>query len=509
MKTKIFKAATGLVLLGVSAGAFAGKAENSMVVAINKEIQSLDSLYSTSRESLILSHLLSDQLVSVDPTTGEYMPALAESFSFVDPSTIEFVIREGVKFHDGSDLTVEDVVYSINWAASDEGQTYRRTMVSLWFDRVEKVDDRRLRLYSKFPYPLALRDIATFVQTRKAGSYHKDGKVNIDAFASDYNGTGPFKVSSFSMGSGLVLERFEDYYANSPKGVLSLDKLVLKPVTDWGTLTAEMMAGNVDWSYSIPEDVATSVASMPTIKHISGPELRIAFINLDAKGMTGENNPLTKLKVRQALNYAVNRKSIVKNLVNDSAFVINAACHPSQFGCASDVKAYEYDPEKAKKLLTEAGYPDGFEFEMWAHVDKPVVEAIAADLAKVGVKVKMNWAKLGTLDKARNQEETQAYLGTWGSFGTFDVAASADHFISGSDRNLHNDTTIESLFVDAQKTTDSQAREQMYKEALKRFAEQAYWVPMFSYSVNFLANNDVEFTPWADGVPRLYELNWK
>lgn len=509
MKTKILKAVAGIALLGASAGVFAGKADNSMVVAINKEIQSLDSLYSTSRENLILSLLLSDQLVNVDPDSGEYKPALAESFSYVDPKTIEFVIREGVKFHDGSNLTVEDVIYSINWAASDEGQTRRKGMIKMWLDHVEKVDDRRLRVHMKSSYPLALRDIAMFVQTRKDGAYHKDGKINIDALATEYNGTGPFKVSRFSMGSGLVLERFEDYYAGSPKGAPELDKLVLKPVSDWGTLTAEMMAGTVDWSYNIPEDVAQNVSVMPALEHVTGPNLRIAFVNLDAKGVTGEGHPLTKLKVRQALNHAINRESIVNNLVKGSASVIDAACHPAQFGCVGDVTAYEYNPAKAKSLLAEAGYPDGFEFELWAYRDKPVAEAIAADLAKVGVKVKMNWAKLGTLNKARKQGNTQAYFGTWGSFGTFDVAAIANHFVAGSDRNLNGDEAIESLFEEAQKTTDPEVRKPLYGDALKRFADQAYWIPLFSYSVNFLANKDIAFTPWEDGVPRLYELTWK
>lgn len=489
--------------------AFADKASDTLVVAANKEIQTLDSLYSTARENVILSYLTSDQLVVRDPETNEYLPALASSYSYVDERTVDFVLRDGVTFHDGSPVTAEDIVFSFDWTASEAAATKRGAFIRGWFESAEALDDKTIRVTAKKPYPLMLRDIAMFVQTRKAGSYGSASEPDTSALTQEFNGTGPYRVVSFDMGAGVTLEKYDGYYANSPKSTDGAKTIVIRPIPEWGTVSAEMISGGVQFSYTVPDDTAQNLGTLPMVDHVPGPTTRIGFLILDAGGVTDPEGPMTHLKVRQAMNHAVNKQAIVDHLVGGSSVVINALCYDGMFGCTQDVTTYEYDVEKAKTLLAEAGYPDGFELELWAYRDKPVTEAVAADLAKVGIKANINYVKLSAFSKARAAEEAPSMHGTWGYYATPDVGAITNHFAAGSNRNLNRDPELESLFDAALSTIDDEERAGLYAQALKLSADMAYHVPIYRFSENYVAGKDVAFTPPSDGLVRLNEITWK
>jgi len=270
------------------------------------------------------------------------------------------------------------------------------------------------------------------------------------------------------------------------------------------------MSGGIDWMYSVPTDMAENMGTTGKAIHLKGPTLRVGFIVLDSAGVTAKDGPLTKKAVRQALNHAIDRQAIVDNLVKGDSKVVDSACHPAQFGCTQDVRHYAYDPKKAKKMLAEAGYPNGFEMELWAYREKDVAEAIAAELAKVGVKVKLRYVKLDALNKARRKGQIPAYFGSWGSGGLADTAAIADvHWREGSDRNMSGDPEVTKLMIGAEKTRDAEKRADLYKKGLKRIAEEAYWVPLFAFTQNYLVSNDLNFPVPRDGMPRLYKSSWK
>ncbi|MDP5220387.1 ABC transporter substrate-binding protein [Ruegeria sp. 2205SS24-7] len=506
LKSTLSKAA---LIAALATQAWADKEDDTLVVAFNKEVQTLDGLYSTSRENILLTYLTSDQLVTLDPETQEYHPALAESYSHIDDQTIEFVLREGVTFHNGSPVTPEDIAFSFEWVASDASKTKRGAFVRSWFDSVEVIDNRTIRVKSKKPYPLMLRDIAMFVQTRQSGSYGALDAPNIDAQTQSLNGTGPYEIVEFDKGGGLTLKKFDGYYGDSPKVTDGAETIVIRPIPEWGTVSAEMISGGVHFAYTVPDDTAQNLGTLPMIEHIVGPTTRIGFLILDAGGVTDENGPMTNQKVRQAMNHAVNRQAIVDHLVGGKSVVIDSLCYEGMFGCSQDVTSYEYDPEQAKALLAEAGYPDGFEFDLWAYRDKPITEAVAADLAKVGIKANINFVKLSALSKARAAEEAPAMHGTWGYYATQDIGAISNHFVAGSNRNLNRDPELEDLFKAGLETIDPQERTDLYGKALRLAADQAYHVPIYRFSENYVANQDVNFEAPADGLVRLNEITWK
>jgi len=487
---------------------YASKKNDTLVVAFVREILNLDYMQTTKREYIILSDLIDETLFHIDSTTFKIVPNLATSYNYTDEKTIDVVLRQDVTFHDGSKMTADDIVYTYQYVIEDTANKPHKTTVR-WLESVEKTGTYSVRFKLKTTYPLALRDMARRIRIRKNGVYGTTGNYDKQAQAAALNGLGPYKVKSFNPGKDVILERFDGYFTG-PKGQPAIGKIKIRSIPDLGTQQAELMTGNIDWMYNVPMDVARNMAGTGRAVHIEGPSMRIGFIPLDAAGYTGADNPLTKVNVRRAIIHAIDRESIIKNLVGGTSKVVHAACHPIQFGCTDDVRKYEYDPEKAKKMIVDAGYPNGFNLDLWAYREKQVSEAMASDLKKVGINVNLRYSKLSALNKARRAREIPAYFGTWGSGGTADVAAIANvHWSSDSDRNLSGDLKVTELMLGGENTVDPKEREALYRQGLQLIAEQAYWVPLYAFTLNYLTSNDLNFPVPQDGLPRLYESSWK
>jgi peptide/nickel transport system substrate-binding protein len=490
--------------------ALAGKADDTLRVAFTEEILELDYNYTTKREYIIISDLIDDTLFSVDPETNEFRPALASGYEYLDELTIEVTLRDDVTFHNGKKLTAADVAYTYNWMIDPASESNAGATHESWLESVDVVDELTVRFNLKNDYPLAIRDLASRVRIRPENTYHVNGEVVRNAAALEPIGLGPYRVASFEPGQELVLERFDEYYSDSPKGDPAIKTITIRTIPDIGTQQAELMSGGLDWMYNVPLDVAQSMGATPAAEHLSGPDLRVSFIVLDAAGYTDPEGPLTNPLVRRAMNHAVNKADIAQYLVGGTAQAIHTPCHPAQFGCVTDIANYEYNPERAKELFAEAGYPDGFPLDLWAYRERPMAEAVAADLGLAGIDVNLRYVQLESLNQARANREIPAYIGTWGSGGTADTAAIASiHFNETTDRNLSGDEEVSRLIQAAEETSDQDERLAIYTEALNIIADQAYWVPLVTYSVNYLVNPELDFPLSADGLPRLYEASWK
>lgn len=506
------KAVSLAVLLGstiIATGVQAGPDDNTLRAAFVEEILELDYNYTTKREYIIISDLIDENLFRVDPDTNEFLPSLATDYEYLDPMTIEVRLREGVTFHDGRPFRAADVAYTYNWVVDPDSQSHAGPTHANWLRSVEVVDDLTVRFHLLADYPLAIRDLAARVRIRPEGTYHPDGRVVRNAAALAPVGLGPYRVASFQPGQELVLERFDGYFTDGPKGDPSIGRIVIRTIPDIGTQQAELMSGGIDWMYNVPLDVAEAMGRTPLAQHLSGPDLRVSFIVLDAGGHTDPQGPLTNRLVRQAMNHAVNRNEIAEYLVGGSATGIHTPCHPAQFGCDQSVRDYPYDPTRGRELLAEAGYANGFPLDLWAYRERPLAEAVASDLQAIGINVNLRYVQLASLDQARAARQIPAYIGTWGSGGTADTAAIANiHFNATTDRNLTGDPRVTELILAAEATSDQAERARLYTEALGLIAEEAYWVPLVSYSVNYLVSPNLDFPLSADGLPRLFGASW-
>ena len=489
----------------------AGKSNNTLNVAFPREVVTLDGLYSNLRENDILSLVVDDVLYTVNPETLTAQPLVALSHKMIDDRTIDVELRRGVKFHDGSELTAEDVAYSYIWTINPKSGTNFTRRIAFWLESATATGPYTVRFKMKAPYAMFFYDLVYHSKLRKKGAYDKpDGAQDPAAQSLKLNSTGPYRVTEFRPGQRIVLQRVKDYRKDSPKSASTIENIVIRTIPEWSTQAAEVMSGGIDWTYQVPYEIAEDVAKSGRAVHLSGPSMRIGYIVMDAAGKHQAKNPFTNVKVRQAVNHAIDREAIATKIVRGQAGALHTACNPAQFACAQEVTKYEYSPQRAKALLAEAGYPNGFEVDFWAARERPIMEAIANQLRQAGIKANLRYVKGPTLSKARKDGQVIMYYGSSGSFSVPDAGAVVpDKFAADSDENYTGNPEVGQAVAAAVNTYDPKARTQNFRKALQLIADQAYWAPVYYYSEEYLVSREVEFAAPKDGMQRLFLVRWK
>lgn len=503
MKYPLTAAAVAALALAASP-ALAGPEDNNLTIGLGEEFPNLDGYFNTSRDGVVMTRHLFDTLIWRDPETFEYLPLLATDWRLIDDTTWEFDLREDVTFHDGSAFTAEDVVFTLNLYADPDTGARSQASVS-WIDRAEAVDDFTVRIVSKTPFPAALEFVAGSLPIYPSDAYEAAGT---EAFGQAPIGTGPYRLASVDGGS-YTLEANEAYFTDGGKGTPSIETLTWRVIPDSATRIAELIGGGIDWTWNVPTDQVEQLAGMPNIEAELGSTMRIAMIALDAAGRTGEGNPLTDVRVRRAINHAIDRDTIVENLLGGDGQVVNVPCYPMQFGCdESAATVYDYDPDGARALLAEAGYADGFEVRMISYRDRARAEAVQAYLGAVGITVNLEMLQPRASFSAWREGETGTWYGDWGSFSIADASASTGNFFDGSSNDGARDEEVMALLAEANSSVDPELRQANFSQAIARITEQAYWVPMHTIVMGYAYNADLNFTPHVDELPRFFMASW-
>jgi peptide/nickel transport system substrate-binding protein len=486
----------------------AEKAADSLRIQFTDAVPNVDMYFNSQRTGLILAHQAWDMLVHRDPATFDIKPALATEWKFVGDNQLDLNIRQGVKFHDGSQLTAEDVVYTINMA-SDPASKVATPSNYAWIDKAEKTGDYAVSIKMKKPTPAALEYLA-MVTPIHPKAYRE--KVGPQGFAEKPVGAGPYKIVKNDQGKSVLYERFEDYYKDSPKGRPAIKTLDVRFVPDLATEVTNLLGRQTDWIWNINPDQMAQINKVPYLQAHQQESMRVGYLSIDAAGRSGKDNPLTKLKVRQAIWHAVNRKEFADKLVQGGSRVPPAPCFPSQFGCDGDVAVkYDYDPKKAKELLKEAGYPDGFETEFLTYVQPTSWPAAVQNyLAAVGIKARINQMQVApAIDKA-HKGEAPLYMGSWGSYSINDVSAILPvMFGEGALDDYAKDPELWKLIAQGGKTSDKAVRAKAYSAAIKIATENAYWLPINTYVNAYAYAKDLDFKTFPDELPRFYMAKWK
>ena len=503
-------ACAGAVLSLSSVEAFANKADDTLNWSTTREIAVVDPYYNNTRELVIMGHMGWDGLVFRDLETGEFKPLLATSWNWTNETTLDLELRNDVKFHDGSDFGADDVVYTLNHVSNKDNGVLTFRNVS-WIKNAEKLGDHSVRINLHKPFPPALAYLANAVFIMPAGHYDSapakaDG--NKDFGAVNPVGTGPYKVTDTKAGEFVLMEKFDGYMTDGPKGTPQIGKMRFRTIAERNTQLAELLTGGLDWIWDVPKDQAERLAGNPGITVENAKTFRVSYMAFDVDGDSG-TDVFTNKKVRQAVAHAINREAIATNLVGPASEVIHSACHPDQFGCTQDVPQYEYDPAKAKALLAEAGYPDGFEFDIYAYREREFTEAVIGDLAEIGVRAKMNFMQYRALRDIVRKGETPINHMTWGSYSIPDVSAIVSNFFThGPDDPAKDDETKGYLDI-ADNSLDEETRLENYKKAFSRISEEVYWLPMFTYAKYYAFSSDLDFQATPDEIPRFYATKWK
>jgi peptide/nickel transport system substrate-binding protein len=511
MKRLCLAAAGLLTILGlVATPADAGKKDDTLVWATDRDNPIADPYYLNTRELVVIGHQVWDTLVVIDPKTAEIKPLLATKWEWAGPTALVMELRKGVKFHSGKVMDADDVVYTLNFVSNKDNAIANFALLS-WIKNVEKVDDGKVRINLNRPFPPALAYLAGLGFIMQKGHYDNaptkpDGKKDFGAVKP--NGTGPYKITEVKPGESISMEKNTDYFKDGYKGDPKISKIKFRTIKDGNTRTAELMTGAIDWIWDVPKDQAERITANPNVKVENAKTLRISYLQFDVNAVSGQKY-FTDKRVRQAVAHAIDRNSLTKNLVGPASVAIDSACHPDQFACATDVAKYPYDPAKAKALLKEAGVPDGFEFDLYAYRDREYTEAVIGDLAKVGLRAKLNYVQYTAFVENVHKGRTPIAHGTWGSNSVPDVSACTGQFFLHGPDDLAKDPEVKALIDEADSITDPDKRKAAWHKALARIASEAYWVPLFTYAKYYAYSKDLDFTPTSDEIPQFFAAKWK
>lgn len=503
MKTKL--AIVALLLTIASGTAFGGKSDDTLNIAWGGELATLDRYYNVLREGIIAGRLVWDSLLFKDPETLEFKPLLAKSYTFVDETTMDFELRQGVTFHNGEPFDADDVVYTLNYVSNPDNGVLTQRNVN-WIAGVEKLDQYKVRLKMKAPTPIALELLAGPLLIYPNEYY---AEVGPEGMGKNPVGTGPYMVEKFDPSVSTTFIRNDNYFDGSPKGKPQIAKIVQRTIPDRNTQIAELLSGRVDWIWKVPADQAARLEEQQDITVSNRQTLRIGYLSFDSSNRTGNNSPVNNPLVRKAIAHAIDRDAIVQSLVGGNSVVVHSACHPEQFGCTEDVATYEYNPEKAKQLLAEAGYPDGFTIDFHAYRNRPYAEAIMGFLQAVGINTNLVYLKYAALRDKVYAGEIDFDFMTWGSYSFHDVSAITSHFFKATKDDYARDEKLVMALKLGDESVDPEIRRKAYADALKRIADNAYWLPLWTYNVYYAFGAELDFKASADEIPRFYMAKWK
>src|SRR5215510_9138581 len=382
----------GLALLSALALAVPGTAaaqtkDDTIVYALQSDIDTWDPPGSVLREAIILGYQVFDHLAVRDLKTRKVGPNLAVSWKTLDETTWEVKLRQGVKFHDGTPFTAKDVK-----ATFDRVLDPARKMIARGnhakIKSVEVVDDYTVRFKTDGPYPLFVERLtAQVMQSEKVIREKGDQWM-----AENPIGTGPYKLVKWNRKQEHLLVRNDDYWGPKPY----YKYLRIRIIPEKATEIAELLSGGVDVIKAVPPDQMDVIEKSGVARTGTSPILRTAMLQLD-QAARGGPNPFTDRKVRQAANLAVDTDGIIKHVLNGLGDRVATGINPMAFGWDPNLKPYKQDLAAAKKLLAEAGYPNGVDivFNEGPPVVEPAIQqtndAIVADMAKVGFRVKRNY----------------------------------------------------------------------------------------------------------------------
>jgi peptide/nickel transport system substrate-binding protein len=259
-----------------------------------------------------------------------------------------------------------------------------------------------------------------------------------------------------------------------------------------------------------PDNIA-NVNRLPFLQALQQETMRVGYLGMDSAGRTGAGNPMTHLKVRQAIFHAIDRQSLAEKLVTGGARVPPAPCYPSQFGCNGDIATqYEFNPAKARQLLAEAGFANGFDIELTSYVQpRQWSEAVQNYLQAVGIRARLNIMQVAAQIQRSQRGELALAMGSWGSFSINDVSAFLPQWFAGGNEDYARDQQVIDLVNEGGSSADEGVRKRAYDAAIKRITEQAYFVPLHTYVNTYAFQRQLEFKTYADELPRFYQAKWK
>jgi peptide/nickel transport system substrate-binding protein len=482
-----------VALLAIGGTAQAQKSKDTLRVAVDQPIRVIDRIYNPNPEANLVDRAVMSRLIDFDPATKSYKGDVAESWKRVDDKTLEFKLRQGIKFHDGSELDADDVVYSLQFAVDPKNNFLFKEARFGWIDHAEKVDKYTVRVIAKETTAIDLARLWGDPPILPSDAHSKLAEKS--EFGRAPIGSGPYKVVQYTTDK-IVLEKnpYYNWGSYDPEGKVKRIEIVTIP--DEQTRLAKLMVGELDLIFHLDYDQAkNAVASNPDIRLLTAPTTSFSYILFDTADRSGIHVFKDK-RVREALLRAIDVQAMRKAFLSPEFAAkppMQAMCYQGLYACAWSTKPVSYDPAKAKALLAEAGLKDGFDLQLltWGQT-RPVAEAVAGDLRKIGVRASVQAATINAFQKARGDGKSQTMVTNWDNAGGApDVDNTATFFYQPSPRNYIHDEQLAKWTDEAEHILDLKKREDIYRKLFDRVNEESYAMPLVEQPAVVLHSKDV------------------
>lgn len=457
--------------------------KDTLVWAQGSDVSSLDPHNGKDTPSVEVSEQIFDTLFVVNPETNEVEGQICESWEQTSDTSYVFKIKEGIKFHDGVEMTAEDVKFSLDRAANSASVSY----VADFMDVVTVIDDYTVEVTLDAPYAPALRNLSVPFTAIVPKHIVETDEEN---WVLNPVGSGPYKFVEWNQGDSIKLEAFDEYFAGAP----ATKNLVMKVIPEAAQRTIALETGEIDIAYSILVNDLDRVKENEDLTLYEAPSLSCQYISFNMN-----RAPFDNQLVRQAINYAIDRELIVETICCGSGQAADAIIAPAVFGY-SDPGDYEYNPDKARELLAEAGYADGFDTVLTVSESQTSVEACQAIqfmLMDIGINCEIEIMEFGSFI-----EQTSAGEFDMGYFGWVTSTKDADYTYyslehssqqgAPGNRSFVNDEKVDALVETGRTTTDEAERLAAYEELSAYLFDLCNNAPIYYSNITAGTNAKVE-----------------
>ena len=527
MKNLTIRIGSACAAVALLTGVATTASADNLTIGLSSEATSVDPhFHNLTPNNQIATHIFGG-LINQDHKQT-LLPGLAVSWKPIDDLTWEFKLREGVKFHDGTAFNADDVVCSFTRAPDVPNSpssfgTYTKGKT------VTKVDDTTIHIKTEKPYPLMANDVSLIhiVSNEKGCGGTTEQFNNGEATV----GTGPYKFVSYTPGEKIVLTGNPDYWGDKP----AFADVTLRPIKSSPSRVAALLAGDVDMIDGVPTADLAKLKENGDLQISEGVSNRVIYLHLDhfrddspfvkAKDGGPIKNPLRDARVRKAISMAINRDAIVERVMEGQAIKAGQLLPEGFFGVSENLKPMEYDPKGAKKLLEEAGLPDGFKLRIHGPNDRyindaKIAEAIAQMLTRIGIETDVETMPRSVYFKRASRggkdglPEFSFVLVGWGA-GSGEASSplrsllhtyNKDKGFGASNRGRYSNAEVDKLIEEALATVDDAKRQDLLAKATEMAIEDGGIIPLH-YQVNaWAAKKGIAYRARTDENTRAYDV---
>lgn len=472
------------------------KRDTKVVIAHDSDITGLTAMAQANMSTGRVEDLIYSRLFDYDKDKN-IIPILAERYAYLDENTIEIPLKKGIKFHNGDEMTAEDIAFSF--------QFWRDALVKAHMidsiDKVEIKDSHTVVIKTKYPYsPLMGNIVAGF------GALNKKHITTNSDYAKNPVGTGPYKFVEWVPGDRVVVEAFDEYFEGKPE----VKTIVLKPVSEGTSRTMGLEAGDYDIAIGIDEVDEKTIEDHKNLDLYSVDNTRVTYMIMNNK-----NPKLNNLDVRKAMAYAIDRESIIDAVLEGKGEKAEGLVPVNFFGYSKSLPEIPHNVELAKDLMKKAGYADGMDLTMIISDKSPyprTAQIIQANLKDIGINMNIEILEWGTFLEYTAQGKHELTLLGWSSgsgdadYSLYPLLHSSTHG-GGGNRSFYSNKEMDNLLVGARTNMDRIYRQKAYDKVQNLLQTDMPLFPLFFGKTNLAANKNISGIEMVeDGRHKMYKL---